>query len=426
MDLSVEDETIKQSLNDVCVYDAKAHGDDFVGIKYENKKLTVQFPYGYRKPETEKEQRKDILNLISVLQSFSDHEDSYYPKGNSRKKQKQFPIHSYIHLITNFMNYGYYKETDVIYKKNTSGKISWNRTIKQITPQLIENKSYYFEFITRNTNYNMSELITKIHEYLVYESFEKIGFIFCSFTPSKPTLKFNAKLFSIIIKLKMSKTFNERNLLLFKAMLDIIDYLDNASDNQNYYYGVNKFDHIWESMIDNVYGIDEKQNYYPRCYWNINGREIDFKDDDFRSTTLRPDTIMITRRNTYEQKIFILDAKNYKYGIVPSSYNLPASDSITKQIAYGDYIYNKEESGDFIKSKGIYNAFILPYNSNKDSKETFPKVFGYASSDYVDNEPRDYYKIWGILIDVKNLMYNHRTKDTDAIKKLAELIEKGI
>jgi len=423
MEVTETTENNNQSLDDVCVYNAKQYGDEFVGLKYENKKLTVQFPYGYRKAESQKEQRKDILNLISVLSSFSAHRDSYYPEGNNSKKLKQFPIHSYIHIITSFMNYGYYKETEIVYKKNNTGKISWNKTIKSVTPQLINDKSYYFDFITRNINYNVSELITKIHEYIVYESFEKIGFLFCSYLPAKPTLKFNKKLFTIIIKSKMAETFNERTLLLFKNMLDIIDYLDSDSENTNYYYGVNRFDHVWESMINDVYGIDDKQNYYPRCYWNINGKVIDFKDDDFRSTTLRPDTIMITGRNTPEQKIFILDAKNYKYGVTPSTYNLPASDSITKQLAYGDYIYKQECEGKMHKSKEIYNAFILPYDSHDTTGNVNPKLFGYASSDYVKEDERNYYKIWGVLLDIKNLMYNHTAKNSKAIEELAKIID---
>ena len=69
-------------------------------------------------------------------------------------------------------------------------KINWNRTIKQIRPQIDYNDNIiYLDFITRKTNYNEAELITLIHKYCVHESFSKIGFLFSSFMPQKSPLK---------------------------------------------------------------------------------------------------------------------------------------------------------------------------------------------------------------------------------------------
>lgn len=120
------------SLSDICVYDAKLLGDEFVGLKYENEKLSVYFPLGYSKSESDKDVRKDILNLISVLTTFSDHKQSFFPASvASNQNQKAFPIQAYIQIISDFLNHGYYTESERVFKRGTSGKINWSRTIKK-------------------------------------------------------------------------------------------------------------------------------------------------------------------------------------------------------------------------------------------------------------------------------------------------------
>ena len=120
-------------------YTGKLHGNEFVGLKFEDGKLKINFPLGYKPSENEKDKRKDILNLISVLSSYSDHKESYIKKTNLKKEtDAQFPIHAYLFIINNFLNNGYYIEREVLYKRGTSGKINWNRTIKQIRPQVDE------------------------------------------------------------------------------------------------------------------------------------------------------------------------------------------------------------------------------------------------------------------------------------------------
>ena len=410
------------SLQDFCIYDAKLYGDEFVGIKYENNKLSIQFPAGYKKADNDIQCRKDILNLFTVLSSFSDKKESSFENNDFiQKEHTDFPMHAYLYIISDFLTKGYYSETESIYKRAKSGKINWNRTIKQIKPQFINEDVIYLDFITKHTNYNENELISQIHKYCVYESFSKIGFIFSSFKPQKPQLLFNYNLFKSVIQTKIGQTFNVNQQLLFRNMIDIIDYLDSSKDSKSFYYGTNNFEYIWENLVNTVYGINNKEDYFPHCYWKLNsGKTVDFSDDKFKNYSLRPDTIMITKTDNKE-KIFILDSKYYKFGITDCSTHLPSSSSILKQITYGEYIdetLNKD-------GNNIYNAFIMPYSSENND---ILKYVGYCSGEhkllkYDFNSAKPYYKIQGILLDVKTLMYNHKEKDNDAIKILADFIE---
>ena len=410
------------SLFDACSYNASlSEKDYFVGIKYENESLRINFPLGYKRASTEEELKKDVLNLIGVLSSLSDANESFIQTQKmARKENVVFPIHAYLYLIKDFLTSGYYFEKEVVYTKSSNGKANWAKTARQVKPLLQDDSVFYTEFITRKVKHNENELISQIHQYCVWESFSKIGWLFSSFVPIKPRIKFNKSLFLSIIKTKLSQTFNEKTMLLFNYMIDVIEFLDKSSESKNFTYGTNEFEYIWESMVDSAFGEKNKTKYYPHCYWEIDGKKYSSDQLEFKQSALRPDTIMITDKGTENQKTFVLDSKYYRYGESRQLNHLPMSGSIIKQIAYAEYIEKKENRGELKhKSKMIYNAFIMPYESKKADENM--KFVGSAYTDYKTGD-KSYCKIKAILVDTKWLMENHNRNDK-MIKELAELIE---
>ena len=432
----------QNSLKDFCVYFDNSRQNDlsenevdkFVGLKYSENKLKIYFPVGYAHSDSadEKQIRKEILNLISVLSSFGEKCEMLKASDLfSKSSDVLFPIHAYLFILSDFLNHGYFTQKETVYKKSSSGKINWSRTIKQIRPTLINEDIIYTNFITRHINYNENELISQIHRYCVWECFSKIGYLFSSFVPQKPAIKFNKTLFNSVIKIKASNSFNENDLLLFKNMLDVINYLDSSSDNENFVFGTQNFHHIWEALVDSVYGEKDKEKFYPKVYWKLKTQNSKqqklFEFSNSKYNSLRPDTIMITNRGKQNQKIFVLDSKYYRYGATKNPNHLPDSSSVVKQIAYAQYIENPNNKiPDDVKKnitpQKIYNAFILP------SDNPFPQNIGYSSADYVfpqsETEPlSSYSKIYGILLDIKQLMFRHIPRDKDAIETLVKAIE---
>lgn len=62
------------------------------------------------------------------------------------------------------------------------------------------------------------------------------------------------------------------------------------------------------------------------------------------------------------------------------------------------------------------------------SDNQLPQNIGYTSADYVfpqsqTNADKSYYKIHGILLDIKQLMLRHIPRDKDAIETLRKAIE---
>ena len=413
------------SLFAACSYNASlSEKDYFVGIKYENESLRINFPLGYKRASTEEELKKDVLNLIGVLSSLSDTNESFIQNQKiALKENVVFPIHAYLYLIKDFLTSGYYFEKEVVYTKSSNGKANWAKTARQVKPLLQDDSVFYTEFITRKVKHNENELISQIHQYCVWESFSKIGWLFSSFVPVKPRIKFNKSLFLSIIKTKLSQTFNEKTMLLFNYLIDVIEFLDKSSESKNFTYGTNEFEYIWESMVDSAFGEKNKTKYYPHCYWEIDGKKYSSDQLEFKQSALRPDTIMITDKGTENQKTFVLDSKYYRYGESKQLNHLPMSGSIIKQIAYAEYIEKKENRGELKhKSKAIYNAFIMPYESKKADENM--KFVGSAYTDYKTGD-KSYYKIKAILVDTRWLIENHNRNDK-MIKELAELIEIGM
>ena len=164
--------------------------------------------------------------------------------------------------------------------------------------------------------------------------------------PPKPTGKLNKNRFLAVLQDKLSNTNEDNKKRLFKSMIELINSMGDDSDNQ-FHYGTYKFEHVLERMIDAMFGIEHKDDYYPKAEWNLKF------DDNTRTYPLQPDTIM-----EYDGKVFVIDSKYYKYGDTGQSKDLPQVTSINKQITYAEYAEHLE----ITKGKEIYNAFLLPYN----------------------------------------------------------------
>lgn len=406
----------KGTLQKRCKVNTNIDTDTFVGIKCDKGDISVSFPLGFRLEEEEKQLRKDILLLMNVLSKNTDKKDSEL-NFNMAYYDVKLPIQAYLYIISDYYARGHYKEHEHFYEVSKRGKINWGRTVKTQRAYIQDDDIFYLDFVTKKKNANDTELITLIHEYCVYESFSKLGWLFSSYMPPEPKIKFNRKLFLGAIRKKLSETFNDRNRQLFNNMLALVLSLGDDGATTDFKYGTYRFEYVWESMIDKTYGIKGKEKYFPKTQWIID-RQV------HNNSTLEPDTIMLAN-----DKVYVLDAKYYKYGWTGASSHLPGSTSINKQITYGEYI---AETGIFKNGNGdnptVYNAFIMPYNAygKKFHTETVLHYVGNAVSTWKSSDgTKSYEQVVGILLDVKTLMRNHFNNE-DEILKLAELIEEKV
>ena len=402
-------------LRDKCSVNTNWNADTFVGIKCEKGDYSIHFPLGFHVSDTDKELRKDILLLLNAIKETTMKKESETYSDFRTYSQLDFPFQAFLAVIYDYYNRGYYREQEMIYNTSKRGKIDWNRTIKTQKPSMQEGQAFYLEFVTKRNSIKENELITLIHEYCVYDSFEKIGWLFTDKLPTRPRLKFNYKLFKSVIREKLSRTFNDKNKKLFRNMLAIIDYEGEENDHRKYIYGTNRFEYVWEMMINQVFGIRDKERFFPKTKWRL--------EREYSNANLEPDSIML-----YNDKIYILDAKYYKFGQTGLPWDLPESTAINKQITYGEYV---AESKKFDKECGkdriVYNAFIMPYDSRNQKWNSGSNIIsiGDAVSDWKTGE-KIYEHVQGILVDVKYLMLLGMSSNKEEIKKMANCIEDSV
>ena len=191
--------------------------------------------------------------------------------------------------------------------------------------------------------------------------------------PENPGPHPDSKTSIAILNMKLGNTNDDKKRMLFQAMKDMLEYMDEKTSDRQFYFGTDNFDHVWEKLIDRAFGERDKENFFPRSRWLLDYGKYKEK------RPLMPDTIMI-----YNDKYYVLDAKCYKYGWTGIPDHLPDGSSINKQITYGEYL----ERHKGIENDSLFNAFIMPFNMAKNYFEIndFVGNIGEAVGDWRDNK----------------------------------------
>ncbi|WP_443689502.1 LlaJI family restriction endonuclease [Phascolarctobacterium faecium] len=403
---------LQKNIRDRCHVNTNDDGDSFVGVKADTDDAIIYFPIGYQLPATDDDLRVDINNLLGVLAAFMKEDRVIEVSKFEAPRTVDFPMHAYLKVIRSFLRMGrYYIETDPQFRTDTKGKTSWPRTVREQRALVQKNGSLVFTNMTvRSVTPNANKQITQIHRFCVYEAFEKMGWLYVPFMPDKPGPHPGIKESIYILDKKLVATNDDFEQELFNAMRDMLVYIDERSSDKQYFFGTDFFENVWERMIDKAFGVEDKEQYFPRTRWLLDyGR-------DKEKRPLQPDTIMI-----YGDRYYVLDAKLYRYGWDPKPEHLPNSADINKQITYGEYV----EQTKSLPNEKLYNAFIMPYNKENNLfmlNSNFGNI-GEAVSDWKPNV-KNYERIQGIVVDTRYLMYNYIGTSDQQKKEMAVCIEK--
>ncbi|MCI6712418.1 MAG: LlaJI family restriction endonuclease [Clostridium sp.] len=397
------------------IFNKSENRNGFVGIKYGKDNLTIYLPYGLEienindevdEIDSElKNKLSKLLNSISIVNSIERENEVF---GSSTGDEIETPFNSFIWIINDYLNNGFYTEIEKIYKQNSNGKINWKKTLNSEhyfeDDNIVFTQPYYENIMESNT------VITELNKYCLEVSIKYVGFLFGNIEYEKSklykkTVEAHIDYYIKILNKVLSKTFNDRKKILINHIKRILKFTYDGLNKNSIEFGTYKYYYVWEYMIDVVFGSKNvnKKEFFPDASWTVDG----IKEKD--KSQLRPDTIL---KNNDE--LFILDAKYYKFGVTNSRNDLPNVSSIQKQITYGDHVINNL---DFIP-QNVYNAFILPYKS-KDEKNIIYR--GYAESNWnVPEGDKPYEKISLILLDFEylfNKFYDGSKPDLDLLMK---------
>lgn len=407
--------------------------DDFVGIKYEKNSISICLPLGYDVPlfeqMSDKEKKVNILLLLRSV-GITKSRDNYGAQfDNSIGDNKEMPFNSFLWIISDYINNGIFQDIEKEYKqKINSGKINWKRTLNSehfFSDGTVVFINPYFE-----TKQQVDNLITELNIYCINKSIEYIGFLFGNVKKIESKLNDNVvnkfmKYYINILNKELMKSFNDRKKMLLNHMKRIISMSYSLNSDVKLNYGTKRYEYVWESMVNDIFGSRDIDiaDYFPEAYWTIKLFNDERKKD---SSKLRPDVIY---KDVINNRLYIIDAKYYKFGITKRRVDLPHTDSIQKQITYGDHINTNKEKYNNINTNNIYNAFILPYDKyDKDnvSYKLFDNIeyCGFAESDWKEhNFQKNYERIALILVDFKFLIDCYYKKDKIEIENLINKIE---
>lgn len=414
---------VKKPLHEYCRNATNRDGDTFVGIKSEiiegKHQISIHFPLGHRISRDEDKVRNEILQLFTVLQDYNDEQSRFTSEAKEQLlRTVRFPIQAYLTVIFHYINNGYYQITESNYSTGSNGNISISRTLKKEQPIATAKGMVYPKFQVRKHSDTDKDLITEINKYCVYESFLKIGWIYKLPGIPKPNATKGLKVYKDYLQGAWLRENKDKEKNLFKAMLDILEFTSHLDNLEEIYFGTNRFEYIWERLIQETYGNVVKEYYFPKSRWLLNiGKQ---REND----AIEPDTVMEHKGN-----IFVLDAKYYKYGWTLLPKDLPSSSSINKQISYGEFIATNEKFEQERKNgMGVFNAFLMPYDCQMypfNGTDEHYYYIGEAVSDWKDNT-KDYERVQGILVDVKFLIENAIRPNNLEIIKISNKIMDSI
>lgn len=400
-----------------CHINTNEDGDRFVGIKADSDNAVVYFPMGYELPRSDDELRRDIKNLFRVLATFTTKNDRVLHMDKfSAPQSVDFPIQAYLNVINWYLDHNgsYYTETEATYKVGTHGKKDWSRTIKSQTPMFQGRSPIYLNTVVRNNTPNLNRLITRIHKYCVHEAFERIGWLYTTNKPELPDLAFEKNMFLVTLNDKYSNTNIDSEKQLFKSMIAMIEFIDNQTIDKQFYFGTDKFESVWEKLIDKFFGEPNKDKYFPHALWTEHYGPNKGKE----SSALEPDSIMI-----YNGKYYVLDSKYYRYGVYPElgPQALPQSSDINKQITYGQFVARRKVS----PGTEVFNAFIMPFNMYNNIFGSVVEYINVAETrgDWIE-KPEIFERVQGIVVDTRYILKNYDGNHDFDKKRLSEEIEK--
>lgn len=373
--------------------------DSFVGLIIKDNKVEFRYPvyYHFETTNFDKDDVLDLLRTIAIAKTPSRLvEDSL----SKRRNYADYAFNSYVWIIEDFLKNGLYQDKEKLYKYNQPGKINWKKTLQQ--KGLLSKDHVFFPRIVNEVRSNRENKIGEIHRYCIWKSIHFLGWLYGldELTIEKPfysSILLNEYLNTI--QQELDNSYNDDKRQLLSHMKDVLIGLDETGERESIVFGVDSYHYIFERLVDSVFGSENTENYNPTFSWTL---KYPSEKSNISGPTMRPDSIL-----RHEGNIYIIDSKFYRYGSsLDYSYTngLPEANSITKQILYGSYV--KEKVGNGI---GVYNAFILPYDSQsetakKNIRESHSFIYvGNVQSDWKKEET--YSTIHTFLIDLRYLIH---------------------
>lgn len=320
----------------------------------------------------QKAEAKKLLSLIKCVQK----EFSFGGSGD-----ESFQFYSMIWLIRDFIDRGYYTETERVVRRGDHGRIDWKHTFRHSAIYFDGGNLLYRDFYVQKNMLDSGNLLVQIYKCCLAYSAECIGFLY-NVSQTEPSV-FRIDSASDVgfmcyrVQKELSKTFNSYKQMLLRHLLTILKGRQGKIKAVSLCMHDKEFEYVFEFLIDSVFGTENVQDFYNKYGYEIDGKRV-------AASKLRPDTIM-KNPNSGDPDYFVLDAKYYNYGYTSDPHDLPQASAIAKQIGYNFYLHENyiDEKGN--GGKTFYSVFLLPFAAERKDGELASidcafQLVGYATN----------------------------------------------
>ena len=111
----------------------------FVGLRIRNDEIHFHYPESYdlSPKEDKKAFRNDVVNIIRTISLAKSKSTTNNQSNTGINQSEQFAIMSYLWVIRDYLNNGYYRYAEKIFRTNAKGKVNWKKTLE--TQPIISN-----------------------------------------------------------------------------------------------------------------------------------------------------------------------------------------------------------------------------------------------------------------------------------------------
>ena len=363
----------------------------YVGLDLETDSAKFVFPCRYLPDDadanTQKAEAKKLLLLIKRAQ------EEYYFGGDSEERTQFF---SMMWLIRDYIENGYYTETERVIRRSPKGKIDWKHTVQKSRILVDRGNLIFRDFYTYRNMLDPGNTLTHIYKCCFGYSVRTIGFLYGISEAERSVFQMerasDVNYMCHVVQKEQNKSFNSYKKMLLSHLLTILKGAQGKLHAVSLYMHDSEFEYVFETLINEVFGTEDVSAFYNQYSYFL--KTADGKETRYATSRLRPDTIMKLLGEDGDE-YFVIDAKYYNFGYSRKPKDLPQSSSITKQIGYAHYLSDHFTQ---IGAKTLFNsALMLPEALSGDPLE----YIGYAASGET-NEAMD--KVAVCLIDLRTLV----------------------
>ncbi len=337
--------------------------------------------YNLQEPERQTaESSPDVrrMEAFSQLMRVIRRYETRIREGLANEQQEQRTdcyLAQLVSMVTDYAEYGEYRDDEQRIALNEQGRILWNRTINSTTPFMQDDEPVYIDVYTSRLVDAEEHFITRLHRVVVKECCRQLqvfGLVELLDLPMVDAIEEDAEALGDTeyllhcVENELGCQFDSRRrhiLYRLKSYLERNTQRDNDAP-EDYFFGCTSFHCVWEDVCACTLGEDVKELYSIKPpVWLLDGA------GEQAAANLRPDMVFVDGETAY-----VLDAKYYmpekiaKGGIA----GLPGVGDVTKQFLYRQAIMNRDalkaDDNLSIPTKA-YNAFLMPLPTEKDVVE---------------------------------------------------------